>query len=169
VRTDRFIGNVASASLHAIIDGNLTHRAQGFVVESRNAQCGAKFLVEAAKILQVDSQGGQLDAFVSQQKFLVTGVPQSRELTLDHDSGHDGELKARIGALAKLRAAAVFLDAHDSAGTPDGKAQGVQTFDGFGIKSFFNIPHGIKVKERARVCKVDADREQDDSKRATTT
>ena len=115
VCTNGLVGDVTGAAFDAIVNGNLTDRADGFVVESRNAQCGAQFFVELAQILQVRSEGGELDTFVSQQEFLVTGVPQSCELALDHDRGQDRELITGISTLAKLRAAAVLLDADNTA------------------------------------------------------
>ena len=37
VSADRFIGDVAGAAFHAVVNGNLADRAEGFVVIGRNA------------------------------------------------------------------------------------------------------------------------------------
>src|SRR5579862_1201681 len=79
------VGNVAGAAFEPIVNGDLANGAEGFVIESRDAESGAQFLVEAAEILQVRGQRWQLDAFVGKQKFLVAGVPQTRDLALDHN------------------------------------------------------------------------------------
>jgi hypothetical protein len=147
---DGFVGNVASAAFDAIVDGDLADGAERFVVKGRNTKSGAQFFIELAEILQVRGQSGQLDAIVGEQEFLVAGVPQACELSLDHDRGQDGELITRVSALAKFGAAAVFFDADDAARTTDGKTKSGQTFDGLRVKTLFDIPHGaLRLKKAA--------------------
>jgi len=136
-----FVGNVARTALDAIVDGDLADGAERFVVKGRNTKSGAQFFIELAEILQVRGESGQLDAIVGKQEFLVAGVPQSRELSFDHDRGQDSKLITRVSALAKLGAAAVFFDADDAARAADGKAKSGQTLDGLGVKTLFDIPH----------------------------
>jgi hypothetical protein len=147
---DGFVGNVARAALHAIVDRDLADGTERFIVKGRNTKGGAQFFVELAEILQVPGEGRQLDAIVGEQKFLVAGVPQARELALDHDGGQDGELVAGVSALAKFGAAAVFFDADNAARTADGKTKSSQTFDGLRSKTLFDIPHGaLRLKKAA--------------------
>lgn len=141
VCTDRLVGDITGAAFYAVVDRNLADRADGFVVESRNAECGAELFVELAQILQVRCERGELDAFVSQQEFLVAGVPEARELALDHNRWQDRELITGIGTLAKFRAAAILFYADDAARAANSKAESGQAFDGLGIKALFDIPH----------------------------
>lgn len=146
---DGFIRDVARAALDTIVDGNLADGAEGFVVKSRNAESGTKFFIELAQIFQMRGEGGELDSFVGQQKFLVAGVPQPGELALDHDGRQNRELVPRVGTLAKFGAAAVFFDADDTARAADGKPEGSEAFDGLRIKALFDIPHGATRLKKA--------------------
>ncbi len=140
VSTDGFVGDVARPALDAIVDGDLADGAEGFVVEGRNAEGGAQLFVELAQIGEVRGERGNFQAVVGEQKFLVAGVPQTCELAFEHDGGRDGHLVVAIGFLAKLRAAAVFFDAHDAAGAADAKAQRGETLDGFLRKTLGSSP-----------------------------
>ena len=151
---DGFVGNIAGAALDAVIHRDLADRAESFVIKSGHAESGAKFLVELAQILQVNCEGGKLYAVIGDQKFLVAGVPKTRELALDHDCREDGELQLSVSALAKFGAAAVFFDANDSAGAADSKTQRGETFDCFWSK--IGLQHSTwstKTKETPQICK----------------
>ena len=63
---DGFVGNVARAALHAIVDRDLADGTERFVVKGWNTKGGAQFFVELAEILQVPGECRQLDAIVGQ-------------------------------------------------------------------------------------------------------
>src|SRR5260370_13868703 len=149
VRADGFVGDVAGAAFDAIVAGELADRAESFVVEGRNAEGGAQFFIELAQISEVRGQRRDFQAVVGEQEFLVAGVPKTRELALEHDGGHDRHLVVAVGFLAKLRATAVFFDAHNAAGAADAKAQRGQTLDGFLRKTFVDAPPGYSEARKA--------------------
>ena len=124
VGADGFVWDVASAAFDAVVDADLADGAEGFVVESWNAESGAQLFIESAQTFEMRGESGQFYAVVGEEKLLVTGVPQASELTFQHDGGEDGHLKAAIGALAKFGAATVFFHANDAAGAADGKTEG---------------------------------------------
>jgi hypothetical protein len=142
VGADGFVGDVAGAAFDAIVDGDLADGAEGFVVKGGHAEGCAQLFVELAQVGEMRGEGGDFQAVVGQQKFLVAGVPQARELALKHDRGHDRHLVTVIGSFAKLRAAAVFFDAHYAARAADAKAQGRETLDGLLRKMLVDVPHG---------------------------
>jgi hypothetical protein len=147
---DGFVRNIARAALYAIVDGNLAYGTERFVVKGWNTKGGAQFFIELAEILQMRGKSGQLDAIIGKQEFLVAGVPQARELSFDHDRGQYGELITRVSALAKLGATAIFFDADDTACAANGKTKSGQTFNGFRVKTLFDIPHGaLRLKKAA--------------------
>ena len=83
----------------------------------------------------------QLQAVIGQQKFLIARVLKPRETPLQHDRRHDRHLVEVVRSLAKLRAAAIFLDADDASRAADGKAKRRQAFDLLWCKTLFDIPH----------------------------
>lgn len=130
-RSDGFVRHIACPPFDTVVDGNLTDRAQRFVVKSRDTESRAQFFVEFAKILQVRSQRGELQSIVGEQKFLESGVPQTGKLALHHNRRQHGELKFGIGALAELRATTVFFHANDAARAAYGKTEGREGFNRF--------------------------------------
>src|SRR5256885_1021742 len=126
---DGFVWNISDPALHPIVDGDLADRAESFVVKGRHAEGRAQLFVEPAKILQMKCERRQLQSIVCEQKFLVAGIPQARELSFDHDGRQHGELEFSVSALAKFRAAAVFFDAHDATRTANRKAEGGKALD----------------------------------------
>src|SRR5713226_9243431 len=92
-------------------------------------------------------------SFVREQELLVTGVPQSRELALQHDGRNNGQLVEVVRALAEFRSAAVLFDAHHPARAPHGKPQRGETLDCSWWEAFFDIQHGLfrVMKERETV------------------
>src|ERR1700756_1643578 len=85
VRADSFVRHITGATFNAVVHGNLADRAKSFVVKSGHVERGAQFFIELAKILQVHSQRRQFQAIIGEQKFLITRIPQPRELSLDHN------------------------------------------------------------------------------------
>src|SRR5260370_41025155 len=88
-------------------------------------------------------QRRQFQSIIGEQKLLVTGVPQPCKLPLPHDRGSDGHPVEVVRPFAKLRAAAVFFDAHHSARAPHRKPQRRETLDRFWREPLFDIPHGL--------------------------
>src|SRR5215470_6312155 len=118
-----FIGHVALAPSHSIVNAHLADRTKRLVVKCRNAKRRAQFLIELSQILQMRGEGWYFQPLVRQQKLLVTRVPEPRELSLEHQRGRDGHLVAVVGAFAKLRSASVFLHAHHASRAAHRKAQ----------------------------------------------
>jgi len=147
VDADGLVGDVAATAFDAIVDADLADGAESFVVERWYAEGGPQFFVKLAQIFQVSCQSGDFCSIIGQQKFLVAGVPQARELTLEHDGGQDCELELAVRGLPEFRAAAVFFHADDPAGAADGEPEGGQTFNCFRREMLFDIPHrGFRVR-----------------------
>ncbi len=128
---DGFVRHRAFAALDAVVHADLADGSERLVVKGRNAQRRAQFFVELPQVLQMRRERRQFQPFVSEQKLLVAGVPQPGELALQHDGGTNGHLVEVVGAFAKLRAAAIFFDAHHSARAAHGKALRRKTLDCF--------------------------------------
>ena len=131
MRADGVVWNVASPAFDAVVHGNLAHRPESFVIKSWHVKGGAQLFVKLAKILQVHSQSRQFYSIIGEQKFLVPGIPQARELSLNHNGWQNRELEFAIGALAKLRAATVFFHAHHAARAAYRKAKSSHAFNSF--------------------------------------
>src|SRR5262249_51383926 len=132
-------------------DADLADGAERFVVESGHTESGAQFFIELTQIFQVLRQRGNFLTVVGEKKLLVTGVPQTRELSTEHDRGHDRHLIKAVGTFAKLGAAAVLFHANNAAGAANGKSQCRQTFDGFLREALVDIPHdGERLAQSAR-------------------
>lgn len=142
VRANRFVRHVADAAFDAVVDADLAHGAECFVVKSGDTQRGSQFFVKLSQIFEMSRKRGQLHAIVGQEKFLVAGVPKTGEPPLQHDRGHDRHLVEVVRAFAELRAATVLFHAHDASRAADGKTEGRQAFDLLPCKSLFDIPHG---------------------------
>src|SRR5258708_13996456 len=154
MRADGFVWNVASPAFDAVVHGNLADRPKSFVIKRWYVKGGAQLFVKLAKILQVHSQSRQFYSIIGEQKFLVAGVPQTRELPLNHNGRQNRELEFPIGALAKFRAAAVFFHTHHAARTAHRKSKRSHAFNGFRVESLFNIPHGpTRLKKEGRSVK----------------
>ena len=154
VRADGLVGDVAGAAFDAIIDGEMADRTERFVVKGGNAESGAELLVESAQVLEMRGEGGNLQTVVGKKEFLITGIPEARELALEHDGGRDGHLIKAVRALAELGAAAIFFHTNDAAGAAYGKAESGEAFDGLGLEAFFDIPHGVnRLKKEAESVK----------------
>src|SRR4029077_17658181 len=123
MRADGFVWNVASPAFDAVVHGNLADRPESFVIKRWYVKGGAQLLVKLAKILQVHSQSRQFYSIIGEQKFLVPGIPQARELPLNHNGWQNRELEFAIGALAKFRAATVFFHTHHTARAAYRKAE----------------------------------------------
>jgi hypothetical protein len=141
MRANCFVWHIADTALDAIVDADLAHGPERFVVKSWDAQRGPQFFVEPSQIFKMRRQRRQLQAVIGQQELLVACVPKAGEAALQHDRGHDRHLVEVVRAFAKLPAAAVFLDTNDAASTADGKAQRRQAFNLLGCKPLFDIPH----------------------------
>src|SRR5216683_2810910 len=151
MRADGFVWNVASPAFDPVIHGKLADRPESFVIKSWYVKSGAQLFVKLAKILQVHSQSGQFYSIIGKQKFLVAGIPQTRELSLNHNGWQNRELEFPIGALAKLRAATVFFHTHHAARAAYGKAKSGHAFNSLRIKALFDIPHGpTRLKKEGR-------------------
>jgi len=142
VGAHRFIWNIAFTAFYAVVDADLTHGTERFVVERRDTQRGAQFLVEPSQVGKVLRQRGQLQAFVGQQKFLVAGVPKPGEPPLQHNRRHNCHLVEVVRPLAEFRSASVLFHADNTARAADGESQRRQAFNLLGCKSLFDIPHG---------------------------
>ena len=132
MNADGFVGDVAATAFDTIVNADLADGAESFVVERGYAEGGPQLFVELAQVGKVSRQSGEFYSFIGQEKFLVAGVPQARELPLEHDGGKDGELEMAFRGLPELRAAAVFFHANDPAGAADGEAEGGKSFNCFG-------------------------------------
>ena len=141
VGADSIIGDVAFAAFDTVVDADLADGAEGFVVESRDAESSEEIFVELAQIGEVQREGWDFNAFVGEKEFLVAGIPKTSELAFEHDGRDDGHLKAPIGALAELGAATVFFDADYAAGAADGKSEGGERLNLLWSKALFDIPH----------------------------
>lgn len=141
VRAYGFVWHVTVSAFDAVVDAEQAYGAKSFVVERGNAECGPQLFVELSQTFQVRGQRWKFDAFVGEQKFLIAGIPEARELAFEHDCGKDGHLIGAICTLAKLGAAAVFFNAYYAAGAAHSKAEGGEAFDRFGRKLVFDIPH----------------------------
>ena len=144
VRSDRLVRNVASPAFDAVVNGNLADRPESFVIKSWYVKGGAQLLIKLAKILQVHSQSRQFYSIIGEQKFLVPGIPQARELSLNHNGWQNRELEFAIGALAKLRAATVFFHTHHAARAAYRKAKSSHAFNSLRIKALFDVPHSVQ-------------------------
>src|SRR5258707_3305035 len=113
VRADSFVRNVTNTAFNAVVHGNLADRAESFVVKSWHVEGGTQLFIELAQILQVRGQSRQFQAIVGEQKFLIASIPETRELSLDHDGRKYCKLEFSVSTLAEFRAAAVFFHAHD--------------------------------------------------------
>lgn len=142
VSAHRFIWNIAFTAFYAVVDADLAHGAERFVVERRDTQRGAQFFIEPSQVRKVLRKRGQLQAFVGQQKFLVACVPKAGEPPLQHDRRHDRHLVEIVRPLAEFRSTAVFFHADNTTRAADGKAQRRQAFDLLWCKPLFDIPHG---------------------------
>src|SRR5207302_5411620 len=129
--TNGFVGHRAFAALNPVVNAELADGTECFVVKSRNAQCRAQFFVELPQVLEMRGERRQFLSVVREQKLLVAGVPQPRELALQHDGGSYRHLVKIVRAFAKLRAAAVLFDAHDAARAANGKSQRRETLNRF--------------------------------------
>lgn len=138
----RFIWNITFTALYAVVDADLAHGTERFVVERRDTERGAQFLVEPSQVGKVLRERGQLEAFVGQQKFLVSGVPKPGKPPLQHNRRHNRHLVEVVRLLAEFRSASVFFHADNTARAADGEAQRRQAFNLLRCKSFFDIPHG---------------------------
>lgn len=138
---DGFVRVIAVAAFDAIVDGELAHGAESFVVEGGNTESGPQFFVEFAEVNELRGEGGELDPFIGEQEFLVPGVPQPAELALDHDGGEDGHLEMIVGGLAKLGATTVFFNADDSAGAANRETQGSESVHLLFFEAFVDVPH----------------------------
>ena len=139
---DAFVRHGARTSQDPVVRGDLARRAQRLVVIGGHANCVAQLFVELAQIPEVAGQGGNLSPVVGDQKFLVAGIPQARELALEHDGRQDGHLIAPARCAPELRAAAIFLYAHDAARAADPKALRGQGVEGDLLEAILYVPHG---------------------------
>lgn len=142
MRADCFIWHIADTAFDAVVDADLAHGTERFVVESWDTQRGPQFFVEPSQAFEMCGQGGQLQTIIGQQKFLVACVPKPRKPALQHDRRHDCHLVEVVRTLAKLRAATVFFDAYHAARAANSEAQRRQIFHLLWCKSLFDIPHG---------------------------
>ena len=144
MRADGFVWNVASPAFDAVVHGNLADRPESFVIKSWYVKGGAQLLIKLAKILQVHSKSRQFYSIIGEQKFLVAGIPQARELSLNHNGWQNRELEFPIGALAKLCAATVFFHTHHAARAAYRKAKSSHAFNSLRIKALFDVPHRVQ-------------------------
>ena len=114
-----FVWDVAWASFHAIVHAHLAGGADRFVVVGRNSERGSQFFVELAQIDELVFVSRDFFLVMREQKLLIPGIPEGRELALQHDARNFGHLEIVAAGLAKFGAAIVLLDADDSARTPD--------------------------------------------------
>ena len=122
VRTNGLVWNIALAALYAVVNAQLAHGSQRFVIKSRDTERRAQFFIELAKILQMKGQCRYFQALVREQKFLVSGVPQPGELPFEHNGGQNRQLVAAVRGLAKFGAASIFFHAHNAARASDREA-----------------------------------------------
>src|SRR6202790_1507550 len=117
-----FVWHTTHTAFDAVVDADLAHGSQRFVVKSWDTQRGPQFFVEPSQIFEMYRQSRQLQSVIGQQEFLVAYIPKTGEPALEHDRRHDRHLVEIVRAFAKLRAAAIFLDTNHAAGAADGKA-----------------------------------------------
>jgi hypothetical protein len=88
---------------------------------------------------------------VRDEEFLVAGVPEQRELAVQHDCGQFGHLIDAVAGAAEFGAAAVFFYAGYAAGVADGEAGGRELCEIFFGEDFFDVPHNYRIgMSRAR-------------------
>src|SRR6266436_4982370 len=85
VHADGLVRNVAFAAFHTIVDADLAHRTQSFVVKRGYSESSPQFFVKLPQVFKVRCQRGHFKPFVGQKEFLVTRVPQPGEFSLQHD------------------------------------------------------------------------------------
>ena len=137
----RFVRDVAGTAFHAVVDTELADGAEGFVVKGGDAESSAEFFVELAQIGEMSGESGDLDAFVGEQEFLIAGIPEARELPMEHDGGQDGHLEVTVRNLAEFRATTIFLHANNAARAADAEAEGGEAVHGLLFKTLVNVPH----------------------------
>ncbi len=141
MRANRFVWYVAGTAFDAVVDADLAHRAERFVVKSGDTQRGQQFFVEPSQIFEMRCERWQLQTVVGQQKLLVARIPKPREAAFQHDRRHNRHLIEIVRAFAEFRAAAVFFHAHHAARAADGEAKRRQTFNLLAREPLFDIPH----------------------------
>ena len=139
--TDALIGHIALPAFYAVVLTDLAGGADGFVVIGGHAESGAQLFVEFAQFNELVFVSWNFFLVMGKQEFLIAGVPQGGELTLQHNAGNLRHLKTVPGCLAKLRAAIVFLDADDAAGAADEKSLGGERFHLGLVEQFVDVPH----------------------------
>ena len=146
-----FVGIIADAASQPIVDGIMRNGAEGLIVISGHIECVAQLFVEFAKVSEFADERGKLLALASDEKFLVAGVPELRELAIFHDGGKFGHLIAAIRRFAEFGAAVVFFDARDSAGATHGEC-GLREvgFNFLGAELCIDVPHGNKQLKESR-------------------
>src|SRR5271170_3333017 len=82
MRSNGFVWHIAGAAFDAVVDADLTHRAERFVIKSGDTQRGKQFFVEPSQIFEMRCERGQFQSVVSQQEFLIACIPQPREPAL---------------------------------------------------------------------------------------
>src|SRR5258707_4522151 len=88
VHADGLVRNIALAAFHAIVDADLAHRTQSFVVKRGYSESSPQLFVELPQGFKVRCQCRHFKPFVSQKEFLVTRVPQAGELSSFNNSRH---------------------------------------------------------------------------------
>src|SRR5271154_5684887 len=115
MRAHGIVRHRALAPSHAIVNRYLTHRPERLVVERRHAQRRPQLFIELAQTLQVMRKRRQFLPVIGKQEFLVPRIPQTRELSLQHDRGQNRHLVLLVGPFSKFRPATVFFHAHHPA------------------------------------------------------
>ena len=114
-----FVRDVAWASFDTVVHTHLAGRSDRLVVVGRDSERGSQFFVEFAQIDELAFVRRDFFLVMREQELLIPGIPEGRELALQHDARDFGHLEIVAASFAKFGSAIVFLDADDSARTSD--------------------------------------------------
>src|SRR5258708_3650798 len=149
VHADGLVRNIALAAFHAIVDADLAHRTQSFVVKRGYSESSPQLFVELPQVFKVRCQCRHFKPFVSQKEFLVTRVPQAGEFSFFHYILRLPHCSTARPFLSKLLAPSPpFYAAHS-------EAQRGKAVDGLLVKPFVYVPHDeARIGETQRAVKL---------------
>src|SRR5260370_18556818 len=116
LRAHALVRHVAGTPFYAVVGGNHAGRAKSFVVLRRNVDGRAQLFIEAAKVGELLRLRREFAAVVGEQKLLIAGVPEARELPGEEDRRRNGHLVGAARDAAEFHGAAVLVYSGDSPG-----------------------------------------------------
>src|SRR5258708_30342460 len=114
LRAHALVRHIAGTPLYAVVGGNYTGRAECLVVIRWHTDSREQLFIEAAKVGELLRLRRELAAVVGEQKLLIAGVPEARELPGEEDRRRNGHLVGAARDAAEFHGAAVLLYSGDS-------------------------------------------------------